>query len=202
MKKIMFNDRFGLTDAVLRRIKTMTRRELKVPIEELNDVNCALHNGFKEAIIKKYAPYAVGEVLAVAQSYSVVNEQMMDDFYNSIYDAFKEADDDDIVLSEGYNNKMFVSASLMPHQIKMIDLKLERMQDIDEIQASKEGIQTDTKHFTIYQGQHGFYDNQLQRPRNYNTPRLAFAGLIDLIGGKGTWESNPWVFAYEFKLIR
>lgn len=24
---------------------------------------------------------------------------------------------------------------------------------------------------------------------------------IDNISGKGTWESNPWVFVYEFELI-
>lgn len=28
-----------------------------------------------------------------------------------------------------------------------------------------------------------------------------FAHLIDRVSGKGTWESNPWVFAYEFELI-
>lgn len=29
----------------------------------------------------------------------------------------------------------------------------------------------------------------------------AFAALIDKVSGKGTWDSNPWVFVYEFKLI-
>lgn len=30
----------------------------------------------------------------------------------------------------------------------------------------------------------------------------AFAALIDKISGKGTWDSNPWVFVYEFELIK
>lgn len=35
----------------------------------------------------------------------------------------------------------------------------------------------------------------------FDTPREAFAALIDKVSGKGTWESNPYVFVYEFKLI-
>ena len=30
----------------------------------------------------------------------------------------------------------------------------------------------------------------------------AFATLIDKVSGKGTWESNPWCFCYEFKLVK
>lgn len=29
----------------------------------------------------------------------------------------------------------------------------------------------------------------------------AYAALIDRVSGKGTWESNPFVVAYEFELI-
>lgn len=29
-----------------------------------------------------------------------------------------------------------------------------------------------------------------------------FRNLIDRISGKGTWQRNPWVFAYEFELIK
>lgn len=32
--------------------------------------------------------------------------------------------------------------------------------------------------------------------------KKAFAALIDKIGGKGTWQSNPYVFVYDFKLIK
>lgn len=33
------------------------------------------------------------------------------------------------------------------------------------------------------------------------TPREVYANLIDRISGKGTWESNPYVFVYDFELI-
>lgn len=36
----------------------------------------------------------------------------------------------------------------------------------------------------------------------FNTPREAFASLIDKVSGRGTWASNPWVVAYEFELVK
>lgn len=35
-----------------------------------------------------------------------------------------------------------------------------------------------------------------------DTPREAFAALIDKVSGRGTWASNPWVVAYEFELVK
>lgn len=34
------------------------------------------------------------------------------------------------------------------------------------------------------------------------TPREAFASLTDMISGSGTWESNLFVTAYEFELVK
>lgn len=38
--------------------------------------------------------------------------------------------------------------------------------------------------------------------RVYDTPREAFADLIEKVSGIGTWKSNPYVFAYEFELVK
>ena len=58
MKKILFNDKFCLTQAVLGGSKTTTRRVLKN--------NVPLGNWEETA---KHLPYKVGEVVAIAQSY-------------------------------------------------------------------------------------------------------------------------------------
>lgn len=34
------------------------------------------------------------------------------------------------------------------------------------------------------------------------SPREAFSVLIDKVSGKGTWATNPWVFVYEFELVK
>lgn len=35
----------------------------------------------------------------------------------------------------------------------------------------------------------------------FPNPCEAFAVLIDKVSGKGTWESNPYVFVYDFELV-
>lgn len=162
----MFNDRFGLTDAVLQGRKTMTRRISR--------------------------SYEVGEVVAVAQSYKSIHEEMMNgDYGNSRYDAFRCAM---VAGTKGWNNKMFVRADLMPHQIRITDIKVERLQDITEYDAHKEGICYYNCFIDV-----GFTTLGLRR--RYGSARSAFAALIDKISGKGTWERNPYVFAYTFELL-
>lgn len=31
---------------------------------------------------------------------------------------------------------------------------------------------------------------------------MLLAALINRISGKGTWEFNPWVYVYEFELLK
>ena len=39
------------------------------------------------------------------------------------------------------------------------------------------------------------------KTKNFSTTQDAYASLINKIYGKGTWESNPFVFVYDFELI-
>ena len=184
----MFNDKYGLTEAVLSGRKTMTRRILKVTLTEYNTINLILNfdenlEANKLAIIKKYSQYQIGQVLAVAQSYKEIR-----DIIGDIHDGKS------IKFSKGWNNKMFVRADLMPHHIRITNIKVERLRDISNEDCIKEGIvEEDTP---IDKG-YSFYGTQ----GNWETPREAFAFLIDKVSGKGTWKRNPWVFAYEFELI-
>lgn len=79
MKKIMFNDKFLLTQAVLRGEKTQTRRIVKdgTPLGNLEET-------------MKHAPYKVGEVVAVAQSYKIMYAEMIDDFAKHNYHLLRE----------------------------------------------------------------------------------------------------------------
>ena len=187
----MFNDRYGLTKAVLEGRKTMTRRiipedETKgglVPISFWNRKWCGSHGR-----PLKSQPYSVGEVVAVAQSYLAIHEEMMDgDYGDAIYDPFRWAIVDD---KPGWSNKMFVKADLMPHQIRITNTRVERLQDISPEDCVKEGV---------WEAQQVNYTSIDGIPFS---PCEAFATLIDKVSGKGTWASNPWVFVYEFELVK
>lgn len=166
----MFNDKYYLTEAVLSRIKTMTRRLLKhgTPLGNWEETQKHLH-------------FKIGEVVAIAQCYK---ELYPNADFEMVGDGF-------MTESAGWNNKMFVKADLMLHHIKITDIKVERLQDIRQIECLREGVQKDGNIFYMLKG----YKNK------FHTPHQAFAYLIDNISGKGTWESNPWVEAYSFELI-
>ena len=37
---------------------------------------------------------------------------------------------------------------------------------------------------------------------NFNSPREAYSSLIDKISRKGIWANNPYVFVYDFELVK
>lgn len=93
---------------------------------------------------------------------------------------------------------MYVKANLMPNRIRITNIRAERLQDITDedcfaegvVQQRAEGVNGEIYSYIPY-----------ERPLYY-TPREAYAALIDKISGKGTWTSNPYVFVYEFELIK
>ena len=223
MKKIMFNDKYGLTQAVLNGRKTMTRRVCKYdrpnetydivfPVFEPNDYDndgnivSPLNYAFGWKNDKgdftgwNIPKYKVGEVVAVAQRYKDVVEKR-DEAQETLllYKIGKKY----LTMEEmgaGWSNTMFTKADLMPHHIRITDIKIERLQDISDEDCLKEGIykgqcgSVDTHFMDVY-----YYKGDIQP---YCTPREAFAALIDKVSGKGTWESNPYVWAYEFELMK
>lgn len=195
----MFNDRYGLTQAVIEGRKTNTRRfELDSDSEYIarhyNPIYKPQHCYYRDSrgmcqlinsnTRKLFIPrYKVGEIVAVAQNYS--------SFYN-ILDNTRP-----IPEGAGWDNKMFVRAELMPHQIRITRIKCERLQDIQDADCLKEGVRYIPKinkfYFDGVRREEGFY---------FDNHREAFAALIDKVSGRGTWASNPLVVAYEFELVK
>lgn len=216
----MFNDKYGLTAAVLQGYKTMTRRVISEKIvnhfeKQYGEVDVKRNKEYQTftffecaagtepedhlwvpcRILEplKAAPYTIGEEIAVAQCYEDAILDVGEEKWNKIHKWYNIKY---LRHEKGLHNKMFVCAYLMPHKIKITDIKVERLQDISEEDCIKEGIIEAKDGFTgekVYT----FHGSEI----DYMFVRTAFATLIDKINGKGTWESNPWVFAYSFKLI-
>lgn len=189
-KKIMFNDRYGLTQAVLEGRKTMTRRIVPKKYDvEWDEYNKILFvntdygrrpNGWVD--IREVLGYRVGEVVAIAQSY-------------------KDAGYSEKEVFAGWGNKLFVASSLMPHHIRITDVKVERLNDITPDECLKEGIICKW-HAPACRNYYYVPNETINHPdKVHETPQEAFAALIDKVSGNGVWESNPFVFAYEFELV-
>lgn len=201
-KKIMFNDKYCLTRAVLNGRKTMTRRVERLnPYAHILDETWNVEGGLDDKgrwiftlynkngdIIGDIIPrYNIGEVVAIAQSYYTIGKLQYDKFGNGV---------------PGNSNKMFTRAELLPHHIRITDVKAERLQDISDEDCLREGIRyyhSSDKRWSNNSG-YGYHI-----PKNglhlFDTPYEAFANLFERISGKGAWKSNPWVVAYSFELV-
>ena len=175
MKKIMFNDKYGLTKAVLEGRKTQTRRVINKFHKYIKVCEDA---GFQPWSLSEYSKYKVGEVVAIAQKYRDIPS--LSEHY--MFTGHK-----------GWDNKMFVKGEDMPYHIKITNVRVERLQDISDEDCLAEGITYDCGVFKYT------VDNALTK--TFMTAKEAYASLIDKVGKKGTWESNPWVFVYEFQLV-
>ena len=196
----MFNDRYGLTQAVIDGRKTMTRRlihrEFFTLTWDTRGNTLVYENAcgdFIDIRDSKYCPYKVGEVVAVAQKYKNIPELSY-----LLRDPFSETYFEEVNIGEepGWYNKMFVEAGLMPYKIRITDVRCERLQDISDSECLREGVQYIEeleKYYFERPDREGFY---------FDTPRAAFVSLIDKVSGKGTWENNPWVIVYEFELVK
>lgn len=201
MKKILFNKL--LIPSVFDGTKTMTRRivpnKVRVNISTLEEYHLydRLNDDYHKSVaIGVYSRYKVGEIVAVAQSYKDISEGKTWINGEHMGISVKHA-----TSLPGWNNPMFVKAELMPHQIQITDIRVERLQDISNEDCLLEGIYEDyEEHGGMYTTP--FYDYKGNDGDGFCTPREAFASLIDKVSGKGTWERNPCVFAYTFELVK
>ena len=189
MKKIMFNDEFLLTQAVLDGRKTQTRRICKEQVWAHSDIVNA-ENGIFHFEIPKYK---VGEVVAVAQSYRDCGG--INEYGVPIWEIISQKVGG---TNAGWDNKMFTCADLMPHQISITNVRVERLQDISDDDCSKEGIEEFPTKSTVSGKAYTF--NGINE--SYKTPREAFAYLINKVNRKDVWKENPYVFVYDFELVK
>ncbi len=172
MKQIYFCDKYGLTQAVIEGRKTMTRAPLP---------DYAIVASDPKADLIKYSKYKIGEIVSVAQPYKDVGSSLFEDWEQQTkwFDA-------------GFVNKMLTKADRMPHHLFITEIKVEKLQDISDKDCLKEGIFQTRPTSPLFGWDSGIY---------YGSPRDAFAAMINGILHNGLWESNPWMFCYEFEKI-
>ena len=204
MQKIMFNDQYGLTQAVLEGRKTQTRRiAYQEPFKyycncgfcmEGKDKGRLCINDRNEIVAK--SKFKLGEEVAIAQRY--IDLAQNDEFYRLC--GIDGMPLECIGGEKGCYNKMFVKADLMPHRIRITNIRVERLQYISEEDCMKEGI-----FCSHIEGVHDAYSydatNDSKRKKWwYRTPIEAYKMLSCKLHLH--WGSNPLVFVYDFELIK
>lgn len=205
----MFNHKYRLNQAVLEEWKTQTRRFIRIDEEDLIRFQTVYYNKTfdlleGEDLVKSYfyhnpkkIPYKVGEVVAISQSYYEIGLHP-----NTIVGTKKDGTPITAIQSKGWKNKMFVKAEFMPHQIRITKVRIEKLQDISDEDCLAEGVRLFTANRKNQYVVDGLGHFRSMGCTLFDTPQDAYAALIDKLSGKGTWESNPFVFVYDFELIK
>ncbi len=214
MKKIMFNDEYGLTQAVLEGRKIQTRRIVACP-KKYKGIDVAGFYAYRrpsDRVVVELCmydedeipidegqilpKYKIGEIVAVAQSYKSIGYQPTDK--TSIIKS-NDVEFIEFKKHNGWNNKMFVQSTDMIVFIRITNVMVQRLQDISDEDCFAEGIEYDGIAKQYYCG---FNKSTKSKIWLGNTQREAYAALIDKVSGKGTWERNPWVWVYDFELVK
>lgn len=130
--------------------------------------------------------YQPGDVAYLKEPYAFVGGTII----------YKYGTSSDKTTREGitWKNKLFMPESAARYFIEFIDYTADKLQNIPPLDCKKEGIFQHISHGKVHY-KNG-YDGLM-----YESPIDAYAALIDRINGHGTWESNPWVWVYNYKLF-
>jgi len=95
-----------------------------------------------------------------------------------------------------WKNKLFMPEKYARYFIEITGVRCERLQDISFDDILKEGIYEEKN---IHSGRLWYFSDKKHYGGSVN-PHETYADLIDRIDGKGTWDSNPYVWVYSFIL--
>lgn len=228
MQKIMFNDRYGLTQAVLEGRKTQTRRILDptmffIRMKTFEGWSKEGIGSWKASCMKRlyaaqgkelqqmidyalrHSRYKLGETIAIAQRYEDLRKD--DEFYRLCGKNGMPLEC--IKYEKGCSNKMFVKADLMPHRIRITNIRIERLQDISDEDVIHEGFSN-----ICFNKNMGnmlsewcydlcYYDAFGNSQSLHSTiAKEAYSYLIAKLYGWSLWDSNPYVFVYDFELVK
>ena len=212
MKKISFYDKFYLTQAVLDGRKTMVRfivpqRHIEKAkayqqeyyegaLERISIEEALLNMATAEKMIK--SPYKVGEIVAVAQAYVDVVPVGEPCVINGEYMPGKPA----------WLNKACVKAEYMPHHVRIVSMKVERLQNISNHDAMREGVVRVNGTSRVL-GCNPYYTFLGSKAHSVSA-KVAFIGLMyrhekrekdAYPRERPAVAYNPYLWAYEIELV-
>ncbi len=186
---ILFNTE--MVRAILDGRKTATRRVMKniIPFDEKGTYFNVLERGewqgpiIKEWIVQYHSKYKVGDIMYVRETWQDDRIYTHDSTPGKY---FYKADGD--VDCYKWKPSIHMPKEAARIWLKVTDVRVERLQDISEREAEKEGFYDDVEYCVG------------------NTARGHFLELWDFTIKKSEcylygWDANPWVFVYEFERI-
>ena len=186
-RPILFKDE--MIRAILDGRKTQTRRVVKPqPSNVINDLFIWRDNATPRDELMASCPYGQpGDQLWVRETYfgnhfQHPNEPEDERELHYLADGLPcfEGEEDEIRWRPSIHMPRWASRL----QLEIVNVRVERLQDISESDALEEGIT---------------YNHIPNNGLDPMRARTWFRGLWESINGPGSWDLNPWVWVVEFK---
>ena len=208
-KPILFSTE--MVQAILAGRKTQTRRvlKLKTPVDITGvEVDCYLRLDLIPTNMQvffankrdkqinlysdnEYAKYKPGDILWIRET-TIINNNSFKTFF--VADGYNLSKDENGKYCE-YEKK--VPSIYMPKNaarifLKVTNVRCEKLQDISEGDSISEGVELFDSNL--------YKDYEDKKSPGLGKARVSFATLWDSINAKKhPWESNPWVWVYDFE---
>lgn len=157
---------------------------------------------FRSPEIKSlYSPtprYQPGDVVYVKETWAPIPEARPSGYFTDPKwigrKAWYRTENDKPTWGGNWRSPLFMPAWAARDWIKIKTVRVERLQEISEADALAEGI------IELEQGppMERFWASD-DADEGHHSARNAYIELIESIYGHGTWESNPFVWVYEFE---
>lgn len=93
-------------------------------------------------------------------------------------------------------SSLFMSRYASRITLEIVNVRVERLQDISQDDARKEGVCCSMSPIGAC-----YMDYQSNQYNAMTTPKHSFRSLWQSINGKDSWEKNPWVWVVKFKRV-
>lgn len=203
-----------MVQAILEGKKTQTRRAVKLPnyhpslVEKQKKLmtikDWILYDGNNENIGTIKANYNVGDVLWVRETFIPKYFNDGKPLYraedNNIVDACRNIGED---LGEKWQPSIHMPKEICRIFLKVKSVKIERLNDISEEDAKKEGVLRSIDTNFPKEELYYFYPCKDLRDDSYinKGAKVSFSSLWASIYGWISWRFNPYVFVYEYETI-
>lgn len=200
-----------MVQAILEGRKTQTRRMIK-PQPELTDNSgfnykgAAYGLGFsKEGTDKNFiscvSKIQKGEILWVRETFEIVpieNASVYTNESNVRNEVRYKADGEDSF--EKWKPSIFMPKAACRIFLEVIDVRVERLQEISEGDAIAEGVRywSDDNDENLLDA---IFKDYITGDRNLVSSYSSFRSLWLSINGLESWDANPWVWVYDFKQV-
>lgn len=195
IKPILFNT--DMVMAILDGRKTVTRRLIKHNVDEI--LNSTYHNEHPEVedkqIISKMCmpPYQPGDILYVRETWC-----LRYDGEKYFYKADKDTEREDKQLTD-YDHVSWRPSIHMPKEaariwLKVKDVRVERLQEIDDDQAKEEGANWKN-------GKNVGFEEKMRRSAVERFAEIWNSTIKKSDLDRYGWYANPWVWVIEFERV-